>query len=132
MNPALLVGAVAEILTWVGLGAAAVFGAGALVAKLADGTWVPIRAVLLDDVGQQGSLRWFGDDGVHTAPLTDELREAADGDEVDAFHRVGSASDVRLHHRSPLPRLLGGVALACGGVGVLAVVVQVVAMVTTG
>lgn len=127
MNPMLLIGAITEILMWVGLGAGVLFGAGALVARLADGTWAPIRAVILDD-----ALRWFGDDGVHTAPLTDELRAAAAGDEVEAFHRVGSAGEVRLQAHSPLPRLLGGVALACGGVGVLAAVVQIVAIVATG
>jgi len=127
MNVALLVGAITEILMWVGLGAAVLFGALALIARLADGTWAPIRAVVMDE-----ALRWFGDDGVHTAPLTPELRAAANGDELEAFHRVGTAGDVRLHERSPLPRLLGGVALACGGVGVLALVVQIVTMVSTG
>ncbi|MER7796308.1 hypothetical protein [Microbacterium sp. NPDC096154] len=130
------VGAITEILTWVGLGAAIVFGGAALVARLADGTWLPIRAVVIGDPASEGAggqvVRWFGDDGVHEAPLTAELRAAVQGDELELFHRVGTRDDVRLHERSPWPRLLGGVALACAGVGVLALAVQIVTMVAGG
>ncbi|WP_203136080.1 hypothetical protein [Microbacterium sp. JZ31] len=129
-------GAITEILTWVGIGAAVLFGGAALIVRLADGTWEPIRAVLIDDPAPtthaRQVVRWFGEDGVHEAPLTDEMRAAARGDELELFHRVGTRDDVRLHERSPVPRLLGGVALACGAVGVLALVVQIVAMVAAG
>lgn len=128
--------AITEILTWVGLGAAMLFGAAALIVRLADGTWEPIRAVVIDEPApgapQRHVVRWFGEDGVHEAPLTPELRAAAKGDEVELFHRVGTRDDVRLHQRSPWPRLLGGVALACGAVGVIALVVQIVAMIAAG
>jgi hypothetical protein len=121
------IGAITEILTWVGIGAAVLFGGAALIVRLSDGTWAPIRGVVIGDV-----VRWFGDDGVHEAPLTPELRAAARGDELELFHRVGSRDDVRLHARSPVPRLLGGVALACGAVGVVALVVQIGVMVAAG
>jgi hypothetical protein len=127
MNAGGALGAITEILSWVGIGAAVLFGAAALIVRLADGTWQPIRGVLIDDV-----VRWFGDDGVHEAPLTPELRAAATRDELDLFHRIGSRDVVRLHRHSPWPRLLGGVALACGTVGVIAVIVQIAAMILAG
>lgn len=132
--------AITEILMWAGLGAATVFGLAALIARLADGTWLPVRAVIIGDGdpdpadpdGSAPVVRWFGQDGVHEAPLTDELRHAAERDEVDLHHRVGTHDRVRLDARSPWPRLLGGVALASGGIGLLALVVQVVAMLAAG
>lgn len=120
-------GAITEILSWVGIGAAVLFGVAALIVRLADGAWQPIRGLVIDDV-----VRWFGDDGVHEAPLTPELRAAATRDELDLFHRIGSRDVVRLHRHSPWPRLLGGVALACGTVGVIAVIVQIAAMILAG
>lgn len=120
-------GAITEILSWVGIGAAVLFGVAALIVRLADGAWQPVRGVVIDDV-----VRWFGDDGVHEAPLTPELRAAATRDELDLFHRIGSRDVVRLHRHSPWPRLLGGVALACGTVGVIAVIVQIAAMILAG
>ncbi|MBF0815018.1 hypothetical protein E4U02_01165 [Microbacterium paludicola] len=117
-------GAITEILSWVGIGAAVLFGVAALIVRLADGAWQPVRGVVIDDV-----VRWFGDDGVHEAPLTPELRAAATRDELDLFHRIGTRDVVRLHRHSPWPRLLGGVALACGTVGVIAVIVQIAAMI---
>ena len=84
------------------------------------------------DVTRDDVVRWFGDDGVHEAPLTPELRAAATRDELDLFHRIGSRDVVRLHRHSPWPRLLGGVALACGTVGVIAVIVQIAAMILAG
>ncbi|MCD1269420.1 hypothetical protein B5M43_011325 [Microbacterium sp. MEC084] len=129
--------AITEILTWAGLGAAAVFGAAALIVKLADGTWLPVRAVIIGDPdaadpSAREVVRWFGEDGVHEAPLTAELRAAAEGDEVTLHHRVGSRDDVRLDAHSPWPRLLGGVALASGGVGLLTLVAQIAAMFAAG
>ncbi|MFL0412170.1 hypothetical protein ACH0AH_13430 [Microbacterium paludicola] len=120
-------GAITEILSWVGIGAAVLFGVAALIVRLADGAWQPVRGVVIDDV-----VRWFGDDGVHEAPLTPELRAAATRDELDLFHRIGSRDVVRLHRHSPWPRLLGGVALACGTVGVIAVIVQIASMILAG
>ena len=131
-----VIAAITEILMWAGLGAAALFGGLAVVVRLADGTWVPARGVIIDDDGRgepsQRVVRWFGEDGVHEAPLTAELAAAAHGDEVAFHHRAGDPSRVRLDARSPWPRLLGGVALACAGVGVLALVVQVASMLMAG
>ncbi|GGH43406.1 hypothetical protein [Microbacterium album] len=124
---AAVVGAVTEILGWVGLAAAAVFGGIALIVRVVDGTWEPVRAVIIGDV-----LRWFGEDEVHEAPLTPELRAAARGDEVAVHYRVGAPHRVRLEARSPWPRLLAGVALACGGVGVSAFLVQLAVMIAAG
>ncbi|GAA3657354.1 hypothetical protein [Microbacterium marinilacus] len=125
--------AITEILTWAGLGAGALFGGLALIIRLADGTWQPVRAVIIgSDPAQPRVVRWFGDDGVHEAPLTAEFEEAAERDEVPLHHRVGSRSRVRLEARSPWPRLLGGVALACAGVGLLSLVVQIVGLMLAG
>lgn len=128
--------AITEILMWVGLGAAVLFGGVALIVRLADGAWVPARAVIIPADETHGPpdpvVRWFGEDGVHEAPLTPELEAAAEGDEVTLHHRVGAPDIVRLEARSPWPRLLGGVALACAGVGVVALIVQIVSMITAG
>ncbi|GAA4785273.1 hypothetical protein [Microbacterium gilvum] len=125
MDPSSVIGAITELFSWIGFGAFAVLGAAAVVARLADGTWTPVRAFVLPD---DGIVRWFGTGHVvGEAPLTEELRRAAgDADELDLFTRVDHPGSARLHARSPLPRLLAWTALGFGALGVVSTAVQLV------
>ena len=67
MPPALAVAL--EIYTWIGLGAAVLLGIAALIAWVADGSWVPVRAVVSPTPAGE-VVRWFDDSGIlGEAPL---------------------------------------------------------------
>ncbi|WOF24090.1 hypothetical protein N8K70_05300 [Microbacterium betulae] len=127
MDMSRVVGAITEIFSWIGFGGAIVFGLAAVVARLADGTWVAVHGFLLEDADPP-VVRWFGaGHAVGEAPLTAEIRRAADdADELDLFTRPGRPGSARLHERSPLPRLLGWSAVAFGSLGVVSTIVQLV------
>lgn len=122
-----VIGAITEIFSWVGFGAAVVFGLAAVIARLADGTWIAVHGFVL--VHQEPAIvRWFGaGHAVGEAPLTDELRAAAgDDDQLDFFTNPDRPGSARLHARSPLPRMLGWSALAFAALGVVSVAVQLI------
>jgi len=119
--------AVIEIFSWVGIGAGILLGIVALVVKLADGTWLPGRAVV--EHGEDSSLvRWFdADGGVNAAYLTHEqARELAGKDMADIFYRRGRANRMRLTHGSPAVK---SIALLAGGLFALGVVATIVSWV---
>ncbi|GLJ62191.1 hypothetical protein M1D46_14435 [Microbacterium sp. JZ70] len=127
MDASHVIGAITEIFSWIGFGAALVLGLIAIIARLADGTWVPVRAFVLSEQ-EPPILRWFTvGHTVGEAPLTPELRAAAgDADEVDVFTNPQRPGSVRLHQHSPLPRFLGWGAIAFGGLGVVSTIVQLI------
>ena len=125
--------AIVEIFSWVGLGLGAAVALLALIAYAADGTWVPVRAVV-ERLGERTVVRWFdGDGGVNEAALSEaQLHEVGARDMVDLWARVGHADRMRLHRRSPFVRgltLLAGVLL---GVGALALAVSLVMLFVRG
>ncbi len=62
--------AVIEIFTWVGLGGGLLLAFVAVFLLLADGTWLPTRAVV-EHVDGGRVVRWFdADGGVNEAPLS--------------------------------------------------------------
>ncbi|GAA4198170.1 hypothetical protein GCM10022219_27220 [Microbacterium oryzae] len=127
MDASHVIGAITEIFSWIGLGATILLGLAAIVARLADGTWVPVRAFVLSDA-EPPAIRWFsaGHEVGH-APLTPEVRRAAgDADEVDVFTNPRRPGSVRLHRHSPLPRLLGWGAVAFAALGIVSSVTQLV------
>lgn len=115
--------AILEIFTWVGLGAGALVAIIAVIAKLADGTWVPAQAVLADD--PDGRIaRWFGHEGrVGSTRLSHDQDKALAGRETaDVFVRLGRDDRMRLTKGSPLVRLLAWLAVGLGALGALAAV----------
>ena len=113
--------AVLEIFTWVGLGAGLLVAFLALVARLADGSWVPAQVVLADE-GDGRIARWFGHEGrVGSARLNHEQEKALAGRETaDVFVRLGRDDRMRLTKGSPLVRMLAWLAVGLGAMGALA------------
>lgn len=116
-----VIDAVLEIFTWVGFGMAFVVGLIALIAKLADGSWVPVQAVLADDPDGQ-IARWFAPDGgVGGARLTHEQEQKLAGRETaDVFVRLGRNDRLRLTRGSPLVRLLTWLTVGFAALGAVA------------
>lgn len=125
--------ALIEIFTWVGLGAGMLLALAAVFLLLADGTWLPARAVV-ERVGDGRVVRWFDDDGgVNEAALSphDESKVGS-ADMIDIFYRRGSAHRMRLTRSSPLVRFMS---LLAGGVltlGLVAFVVSIVLLFVRG
>jgi len=125
--------AVIEIFTWVGLGGGLLLAFAAVFLLLADGTWLPARAVV-EHVDGGRVVRWFDDDGgVNEAPLSahDEAKIGA-ADMADIFYRRGAANRMRLTRSSPLVRFVSLLAAGVLGLGVLAFVVSIVVLFARG
>ncbi|MFJ6652799.1 hypothetical protein ACIQLJ_08400 [Microbacterium sp. NPDC091313] len=115
--------AIAEILSWVGLGVGAIVGLIAVVALIADGTWVRVRGFVEHEAGG-AVIRWFDEDGRARAATLSEGQVAHLGgaDAADVWTRRG-AERVRFTRHSPAVRawaLLAGLLLAVGVVSLLA------------
>ncbi|MFG6443989.1 hypothetical protein ACFXP7_01785 [Microbacterium sp. P06] len=127
------VDAIVEIFTWIGFGAGAMVAGLAFIIYIADGTWVPVRAVI-EDLGDRRVARWFdGDGGVGEATLShSDHEELGDVDMADVFVRRGSLDRMRLTRRSPAVRAFS--LLACGlvGVGVVGLIVSLVMLFAAG
>lgn len=119
--------AVIEIFTWVGLGAGILLGLVALIVKLADGTWLPARAIV-EHEDDASLVRWFdADGGVNAAYLSHEQAREVRGQEMaDIFYRRGSANRMRLTQGSPAVR---AVALLAGGLLALGIVATILSWV---
>ena len=115
--------------TWIGFGGAALCFLGWLIVRASLGKPVSSEAALAEtDDGTH--LRWLADDGVlRTRKLTaSETAEATDPDELFVYYRRRTPDSVelqRVDHAERVLRLLGFILL---GVGVVATVVSVVAM----
>jgi hypothetical protein len=125
--------AIVEIFTWIGFGAGALVAGLALILYVADGTWVPVRA-MIDDHGGQRVARWFDDDGgVGEATLSEaQEHEIGPVDMADVFVRLGALDRMRTTRRSPAVRAF--FLLACGlfGLGVAALVTSLVLLFARG
>lgn len=125
--------AVIEIFTWVGLGGGALLAILAVVLLLADGTWLPVRAVV-EEVDGGRVVRWFDDQGgVNEAPLSahDDAKIGA-ADMADIFFRRGSAHRMRLTRSSPLVRFVSLLAAGILGLGLVAFVLSIVVLFARG
>lgn len=119
--------AVVEIFSWVGLGVGSLVGIIALVALLADGSWVRVRG-FVEHEADGAVIRWFDEDGLANAcPLSDaQVAHLAGADAADIWVRRGVTGRMRFTRHSPAVRawtLLAAVLLA---VGAAAVVVSIV------
>jgi hypothetical protein len=125
--------AIVEVFTWVGFGAGALLAGVAFVLYVADGTWLPVRAVI-EDLGGHRVARWFDDEGgVGEAALTEaQERELGAVDMADVYVRQGSLHRMRLTRRSPTVRAFSLLAAGLLGLGALALVVSVVLLFARG
>jgi hypothetical protein len=124
---------VIELFTWVGLGAGILLAIAALILYVADGTWVPVRAVV-EDVDDHRVVRWFDEHGgVNEAPLSphDDARIGA-ADMADVYARRGSRHRMRLTPSSPLVRFVGLLAIGVLSLGALAFALSVVLLFARG
>jgi hypothetical protein len=111
--------AILEIFTWVGIGGAVLVAIAALIARVADGSWMPAQAVIADD--PDGRIaRWFGHEGrVGAVRLTHEQDHVLAGRETaDVFVRLGRHDRMRLTKGSPLVRLLSWLTVGFLALGV--------------
>ncbi len=125
--------AIAEIFSWIGFGVGALLAIIALIMHLADGTWMPARAVV--EESPEGRLvRWFDEDGgVGEARLTHEQdHEIGDVGMADIFVRRGSLDRMRLTHGSPAVRAVARLAGGMLALGVLALGTSLVLLFVRG
>jgi hypothetical protein len=119
--------AIAEILSWAGLGVGSLVGVIALFALLADGTWVTARG-FVEHEADGAVIRWFDENGqANAAPLSpSQVHHLEGADAGDIWVRRGVANRMRFTRRSPAVRawaLLAGVLLAVGLAALLASVI---------
>ncbi|SDC49775.1 hypothetical protein SAMN05216418_2377 [Microbacterium enclense] len=125
--------ALIEIFTWVGLGGGLLLAVAAVILLLADGTWLPARAVV-EHVADGRVVRWFDDEGgVNEAPLSahDEAKIGS-ADMADIFFRRGSANRMRLTRSSPLVRFVSLLAAGVSTLGLAAFIVSIVLLFARG
>ncbi|KTS91114.1 leucyl-tRNA synthetase [Microbacterium testaceum] len=125
--------AVIEIFTWVGLGGGTLLALLAVVLLLADGTWLPARAVV-EEVDGGRVVRWFDDrGGVNEAPLSShDDAKVGSADMADIFYRRGSAHRMRLTRASPVVRFVSLLAAGILGLGLVAFVLSIVVLFARG
>jgi hypothetical protein len=125
--------ALVEIFTWVGFGLGALVAGVALIAYLADGTWLPVRAVV-EEVDGGRVVRWFdADGGVNEAPLSDaDHRHLGRRDMVDVWARQGSSHRMRLHRRSSFVKALVLFAAGLLAIGTASLVLSLILLFLRG
>lgn len=125
--------ALVEIFSWVGLGVGALLAVVALVLRLADGTWLPARAVV-ETVEHGRVVRWFDEDGgVNEAHLTHEQDHAiGDKEMADIFYRRGRRNRMRLTQGSPAVRAVALLATGLLALGVVALIVSLILIFVRG
>jgi hypothetical protein len=127
------VDAIVEIFTWIGFGAGALFAGIAFILYIADGTWVPVRAVI-EDMGDRRVARWFdGGGGVGEAPVSDaDAQVLGAADMADIYVRQGTLDRMRLTRRSPAVRAVFVLAFGLIGVGIVGLAVSIVMLFAAG
>lgn len=125
--------AVVEIFSWVGFGLGILIGILALLLRLFDGTWLPVRAVIEDS--ENGRLvRWFDEDGeVNEARLShDQDNTLAGKGMADIFYRRGYRNRMRLTPGSPVVRAVGLFGLGLIGFGIVMLIISWVLLFVRG
>jgi len=125
-----IIGTAAELFIWLGLGGAALCFLILLVVRAVQGRPISSEGVLTQ-TPTGTHLRWLADDGlVRSRPLTElEAKEATDPDDLFVYYRRRSPDTVELQpvdHAEGVLRMLGLILL---GVGVVAMLTSLVAMV---
>lgn len=125
--------ALIEIFTWVGLGAGLLLALAAVFLLLADGTWLPARAVV-EHVDEGRVVRWFDHDGgVNEAALSaHDDAKIGPVDMINIFYRRGSENRMRLTRSSPLVRFMSLLAAGVLALGLVAFIVSIVMLFVRG
>lgn len=119
-----------EIYTWIGLGAGVVLGTAALVAWVADGTWMPVTAVVASTPAGP-VVRWFDDSGaVGEAPLP--AHAVVHDEQTRLWARVGRHDCVRAMRSSPLVRALTRLAIGFAALALIGLVTSIVLLFLEG
>lgn len=119
-----------EIYTWIGLGAAILLGIAALIAWVADGSWMPVHGVVAH-VGDRTLVRWWDDRGlVNEAPVPAGV-EVVD-EQVDVWARVGRANTVRAVPHSPAVRSLARLTVGFAALALVGLVLSLVLLFISG
>lgn len=128
-----VIGVIAEVFTWVGIGGAVALGILAAALKLADGTWLPVRAVV-EPVHGGRVVRWIDADGeIGEASLSaHQAAEIGGADMADVYYRRGSRDRMRLHPGSPAVRAIGSLAVGFGALGLASTLAQLILLFVEG
>ncbi len=119
-----------EIYTWIGLGAALLLGIMALIVWVADGSWVPVRAVVTTTPAG-AVVRWFDESGIlGEAPLPPGA--TVHDEEVEVWARLGRHDTVRVSRTSPLVRSLARLTVGFAALALVGLVVSVVLLFLEG
>lgn len=123
------VGNLAELFTWIGLLIGGLCFLILLITRAVRGPLVETEAVLAAEPDGV-YLRWLADDGLLRARrlAEHERAEVSDPEELRVFYRRHSPSDVSLDPVDHAERVLRMLGLVFLGVGVLAIVASVVAL----
>lgn len=120
-----LVGAIAELLTWVGISLGLLLLLASLVVRAVSGRWIETDAILVDGA-EEASVRWMSADGLHLQPITSaERSDFAGPDGVRIYYQKRDPDRMRLEamgHGERVLRLLG---LLLFGLGILAFIVSI-------
>lgn len=122
------IGAIAEVIGWVGLAVGLGCLLVVLLIRIADGRWLPTDAVIVDEAG--GSIvRWFAEGEFHSRRLSaDERHHVANPQEEPAFYREREPEHLRLHEPPAGRRVLRLLGLVFLALAVVAGVIGVIAM----
>ena len=111
---------VAEVIGWIALIGAALFGIAVLILRIGRGPWDSAPAVVTD-----GEIRWMSADGrFHASPAPREERPG--DDDFMVFYRTRWPGVYYLERVAPDERTLSLVSLTLAGVGLIALVVNTV------
>lgn len=124
---------IAELFTWLGLLTGVLVLLLGLIVRLFEGSWLVVDA---DVVEIDGDLQaaWTAEDGeVYRRFLDPDEREAiGDARSITLHHRSGRPLETHLDKRTHASRVLLLVGAILAGVGVLALIVQLVVVIGQG
>jgi hypothetical protein len=118
---------VGEVVAWITFAGGALCLLAFAFARMADGTWEPTEAVVVD--GPAGArVRWFAEGEFHERPLDHDERDHLDASEMQpAYYRRRTPDRLRFEADSPVPRLLGTLAVILLGIGLVATIASTLA-----
>lgn len=127
MGVLIVIALVSEVVAWITLVGGGLCLLAFAFARIADGTWEPTEAVVVD-VPDGRRVRWFAEEEFHERALDDEEREHVEpGESQPAFYRRRTPERLRFERESPVPRMLGGLAVILLAIGLLGTIVSTVA-----
>jgi hypothetical protein len=127
MGVLVVIALVSEVVAWITFVGGGLCLLAFAFARIADGTWEPTEAVVVD-VPDGRRVRWFAEDEFHERDLDDEERAHVEpGESQPAYYRRRTPDRLRFEADSPLPRMLGGLAAILLGIALLTTIISTVA-----